>query len=199
LEPLPLTEHSALRTRLQTYPPEQIKALQKIFGWLDDEYDKIPVEGALLSAERVDGRVGRLPMVYGPGDPLRRVGNVVDQLQSKKEMLLEERLARWRSPRGYVENIAAAIVLLAERESTPHRVYHVAEPDSLSEREWAEEIARVIGWHGRFVELSADQAPDELKLPGNLEQHWVVDSTRIRRDLGYRESVDREEAIRRTV
>jgi len=32
LEPLPLTERSALRTRLQTYPPQQIAALQHLFG-----------------------------------------------------------------------------------------------------------------------------------------------------------------------
>ena len=44
LEPVPLTEDSPLRTKLATYPPAQIAALQQIFGWLDDEYDKIPVE-----------------------------------------------------------------------------------------------------------------------------------------------------------
>jgi hypothetical protein len=44
LEPVPLTEDSPLRTKLQTYPPAQVKMLQKVFGWIDDEYDKIPVE-----------------------------------------------------------------------------------------------------------------------------------------------------------
>src|ERR1035441_760923 len=43
LEPVPLTEDSALRTK-STYPPATVKTLQKLFGWLDDEYDKIPVE-----------------------------------------------------------------------------------------------------------------------------------------------------------
>jgi hypothetical protein len=47
LEPVPLTEDSPLRTKLQTYPPERLKALQQIFGWVDDEYDKIPVERAI--------------------------------------------------------------------------------------------------------------------------------------------------------
>jgi nucleoside-diphosphate-sugar epimerase len=37
LEPLPLTEDSPLRTRLQTYPPEQITQLQSVFPWLDDQ------------------------------------------------------------------------------------------------------------------------------------------------------------------
>ena len=37
LEPVPLTESSALRTKLQTYPPDRIKMLQQVFGWLDED------------------------------------------------------------------------------------------------------------------------------------------------------------------
>ena len=67
LEPLPLTEDSsAERRRLQTYPPAQIAMLQQVFGWLDDEYDKIPVERVVLGDADLPGTVLRLPMVYGP-------------------------------------------------------------------------------------------------------------------------------------
>jgi hypothetical protein len=48
LEPLPLTEASRVRTTLQTYPPAQVAMLQQVFGWLDGEYDKIPVERTIL-------------------------------------------------------------------------------------------------------------------------------------------------------
>jgi hypothetical protein len=73
LEPMPLTEDSPLRTKLQTYPPDQIKTLQVIFGWLDEEYDKIPVERDVLGQTALSARVLRLPMVYGPRDPLNRL------------------------------------------------------------------------------------------------------------------------------
>jgi nucleoside-diphosphate-sugar epimerase len=63
LEPLPLTEDSPLRTRPSTYPPQQIRMLQSVFGWLDDDYDKIPVERAVLSDPSLPGTVLRLPMV----------------------------------------------------------------------------------------------------------------------------------------
>ena len=72
LEPVPLTENSPLRTTVQTYPPEQIKMLQTIFGWVDDEYDKIAVERAVLSDPELPATVLRLPMIYGPGDRLHR-------------------------------------------------------------------------------------------------------------------------------
>src|SRR5687767_4372806 len=48
LEPLPLREGSPLRTKLQTYPPAQVKMLQQVFAWLDEDYDKIPVERTVL-------------------------------------------------------------------------------------------------------------------------------------------------------
>lgn len=63
LEPVPLTEDSPLRTKLQTYPPERVQMLQNVFGWLDAEYDKIPVERAVLSDAKLPGTVLRLPMI----------------------------------------------------------------------------------------------------------------------------------------
>ena len=49
-----------------------MKLLQQVFGWVDDAYDKIPVERAVLGNPALPGIVLRLPMVYGPGDRLHR-------------------------------------------------------------------------------------------------------------------------------
>jgi dTDP-D-glucose 4,6-dehydratase len=38
-----------------------------------------------------------------------------------------------------------------------------------------------------------------LRFPGNTKQHWVADSTRIRRELGYREWTQFEETLKRTI
>jgi hypothetical protein len=38
-----------------------------------------------------------------------------------------------------------------------------------------------------------------LLKPGNAAQHWTASSARIRRELGYKEAVAIEEAIRRTI
>jgi nucleoside-diphosphate-sugar epimerase len=34
---------------------------------------------------------------------------------------------------------------------------------------------------------------------GNFAQHWVADTSLIRRELGYRESIGRGDALRRTI
>jgi nucleoside-diphosphate-sugar epimerase len=196
---VPLTERSPLRTKLQTYPPDRIKMLQQVFGWLDDEYDKIPVEREILAAAQLPGTVLRLPMVYGPGDPLHRLMPIVKRIDDGRRVILfEEKLARWRAPRGYVENVAAAIARAATKDGAG-RIYNVGEPENLSELEWAQRVAAVAGWNGEFVLLPADRMPAHLLMPGNTEQDWSTDTTRIREELGYREPIAQEEAIRRTI
>jgi nucleoside-diphosphate-sugar epimerase len=200
LEPVPLTEGSALRTKLQTYPPDRIKMLQQVFGWLDDEYDKIPVEREILGDAELPGTVLRLPMVYGPGDPLRRFQPVVKRVDDRRPAILfEEKYARWKGPRGFVENVAAAIALAAVNDRAAGRVYNVGEPESLTELEWAKRIAAAAGWSGRFVTLPAERMPQHLLMPGNTDQHWTIDTTRIREELGYCEVVAQADAIRRTI
>jgi len=200
LEQVPLTENSALRSKLQTYPREQLKMLQKIFGWLDDEYDKIPVENAILSDPELPGTVLRLPMIYGPGDRLRRFRPIVKRINDGRPVILfEEGCAEWRSPRGYVQNVAAALALAAVSERARGRVYNVAETPAFSELEWARKIAAVAGWNGEFVTLPKERIPSHLLTPGNIAQHWETDSTRISAELGYREPVSIDEGILRTV
>jgi nucleoside-diphosphate-sugar epimerase len=98
-----------------------------------------------------------------------------------------------------VENVAAAIALAALDDRARGAMYNVAEPECLSEMEWVRSIASVVGWSGEVVVQPADRVPAHLRMPGNLDQHWVVDSSKIRRELGYCEAVDRADALRRTI
>jgi nucleoside-diphosphate-sugar epimerase len=200
LEPLPLREESALRTKLHPYPAGLVKAMQQVFGWLDEEYDKIPVERAVLSDAALPGTVLRLPMIYGPGDPRHRFFPMLKRMDDRRPVIVLPRsVAAWRSPRGYVENVAAAITLAATSERARGRVYNVAEAESFSELEWARKLADATGWQGEFVVLDDDEAPASVRMAENLAQHLVADTTRIRTELGYREPVAREEAIRETI
>ncbi len=200
LESVPLTEDSTLRAGTQTYPAAQIRLLQSLFGWLDDAYDKVAVERAVQGDSSLPATILRLPMVYGPGDPLHRFHRILKRIADGRPIIpFEERAAGWRSPRGYVENVAAAIALAAMDDRATGRVYNVGEVDALSELEWARLIAVVTGWGGRLVTVPAERAPAHLVSPANLDQHWAADTSRIRNELGYREPVPRPEAIRRTI
>jgi len=200
LQELPLTEDSALRTSRSTYPPEALKKAQTIFGWIDEEYDKIPVEQAVLGDLKLPGTVLRLPMIYGPGDPLHRFHAVLKRIDDgRRHILFSDDVAPLRTPRGYVEDVGEAIALAAISPQAVGRVYNVCEAESFGELDWAQKIAATTNWTGEFVVLPHDQTPKHLLWPGNTAQHVVASSDRIRKELGYRELLPREEALRRTI
>jgi nucleoside-diphosphate-sugar epimerase len=200
LQEVPLTEESELRTKHDVYPPELIQQLKQTFGWLDDEYDKIPVEKIILSDAELQGTVLRLPMVYGPGDRLHRFWPYLKRMDDQRPaILIQDTVARWRAPRGYVEDVAAAIALAAEKERAAGRIYNVAERESFSEEEWVRRIADFTGWSGAIVPLPKDELPSHLRVPYKAEQHWTVSSERIRRELGYVEPVPGQIAFERTI
>jgi len=200
LDPLPLTEDSPLRTTRRLYPPDTLKTLQNIFTWLDPHYDKIAVEEAIRSDPAVSWTVLRLPMVYGPGDPLHRFFPLLKRVtDGRSSILLSDDLAAWRGPRGYVENVAHAIAVVATSDQAAGRIYNICEEPSLSELAWQSKIAEQMNWHGKFVVLPRAQTPKHLLQPGNAAQHVVASSERIRTELGYENLVEIDEAIRRTI
>ncbi len=200
LQPLPVTEESAIRQNLHPYPAEVLKRVQSVFGWVDDAYDKIPVERAVLGNAELPATVLRLPMVYGPGDPLHRFFPVLKRMRDgRKKILFSEEVAVWRSPRGYVENVALAITLAACSDHAAGKIYNVAEEPAFSELEWAQKIAREVGWRGDFVVLPRERMPRHLLLPGNFKQHGTASSAKIREELGFRELVRLHDGIRRTI
>jgi nucleoside-diphosphate-sugar epimerase len=200
LEPLPLTEASPLRTIRKLYSPETVRTMQSIFNWVDEHYDKIAVEEAVMNNRNVPGTILRLPMVYGPGDPHHRFFPLLKRIaDARSSVLLPDDFAAWRGPRGYVENVAHAIALAATSHRAAGRIYNVCEEPTLSELEWQTLIAKQRNWTGRFVVLPRERTPKHLLLPGNAAQHVVASSERIRTELLYTELVEIEEAIRRTV
>jgi nucleoside-diphosphate-sugar epimerase len=192
-----ITEDSALRTKLHPYPPATLQAIRGIYQWLEDDYDKIPAEHAVLAA---GGTVLRLPMIYGPGDPLRRSFPVLKRIaDGRRLILLDQSTAQWRAIRGYVEDVAWAVALAATDLRAAGHVYNVGDRENFTELEWRRQIADAAGWDGGFRVLDDDRIPAHLKARGNLRQHWAVDSSRIRRELGYHERSARVERLRRTV
>jgi len=200
LQPMPLTEESDLRSHGPTYRKEAIELLRKTFAWLDDDYDKIPVERVVMSDPDLAGTILRLPMVYGPGDPLHRLYPYLKRMDDgRPAILIQEDAALWRGPRGYVENVAAGIALAATAPTAAGRIYNLAEPESFTELEWAWRIARVAGWTGSVLPVSVDLIPEHLRLPYNSAQHWIMSSARIRAELGYAEPVTLRTALARTI
>jgi nucleoside-diphosphate-sugar epimerase len=199
LQPLPLTEDSDLRTKPH-YSAQELKMLQQWLPYTDDNYEKIAVEKCVLGDPQLPGTVLRLPMVYGPGDYIHRFHYLLKRMDDRRPIIIfSDDTAAWRTPRGYAENVGAAIALAATSERAAGRIYNICEPEAFTELEWAKKIAKAVDWQGEFVVLPREKAPKHLQNPRRVEQHLVASSMRIREELGYQETISVEEGIRRTI
>jgi nucleoside-diphosphate-sugar epimerase len=196
----PLTEESEVRRQLHPYNVEHLRMAQAAFPWITEDYDKIPVEQTVLGDSGLPGTVLRLPMVYGPGDPLHRFFPTLKRMDDNRPaILLEQGYARMHPPRGYVEDVAAAIALATVSDRSAGRIYNIASDQQFSELEWAQKIGQATGWKGAVLALPKADTPAHLLLPLNTEQDWLVSSARIRQELGYSEPVPLDVGIARTI
>ncbi len=190
-DPIPLSEDAPLREKLYPYRGKYKDA---------DDYEKIVVERVVMSDPALPGTVLRFPMVYGPRDNQHRFFDYLKRMDDKRPfILLDEGYAHWRGSRGYVENIASAIALATIDTRAAGHIYNAGEPTALSTVELIREIGQVAGWQGEIVTAPKDHLPHHLSKDADTSQHWVIDTTRIRNELGYKESVHQEEAIRLTI
>ena len=188
-DPIPLAEDAPLREKLYPYELEGV-----------EDYEKILVERVVMGDPDLPGTVLRLPAVYGPGDYQHRLFEYLKRMDDgRPAILLGEGMAAWRWTHGYVEDVASAIALAVADESAAGRVYNVGEADPPSWAGWVREIGRAAGWDGEVVAVPENRLPEHLDWGLDTRQHWVVDTTRIRRELDYRETVPRDEALRRSV
>lgn len=165
-----LSEESPLRTLLYPYrkkaqSPESLEFF----------YEKILVEGIAMSDNALESTVLRLPKVYGP--------------ESNADLATVYRYRHhphWRWTHGYVENVAAAIVLAALHPSAAGRIYNIGE-------EYTPTIAERLGTLPESV-LTPDSTSDF-----DFEQDIAYDTSRNRNELGYREPVTYDEGLKRTL
>jgi nucleoside-diphosphate-sugar epimerase len=194
-DPTPLTEDSPLRDKLYPYRDMTAGPEDPMYS-----YDKILLERAAMSNPDLPATVLRLPMVFGPGDYQHRLYSVLKRMMDRRPfILLPEAVAGWRGLRGYVEDMAEAIALCVVSEQAAGRTYHVADQDTVTEREWVEQIARAAGWRGKIIVLPDEQLPAHLRHDYDFTQDWSLDSARIRKELGYRDITPHEVAMERTV
>jgi len=194
-QPVPFDEDAPLRGILFPYRNLAHSADDILY-----DYDKILVERVVMSEKGLPGTVLRLPCVYGVGDKYHRTLEYIKRMDDgRPAIIFSEGKGQWRWTRGYVENVAEAIMLAVTREESANRIYNVGEAEAMTEAEWVLEIGRAAGWNGEVNTASADMLPKHLVEDYDYRHNLAADTRRIRRELGYGEPVSREEGLKRTV
>jgi nucleoside-diphosphate-sugar epimerase len=195
-EAIPLKETANLRSKLYPYR-NQFEIFEDHYLW---NYDKILVEKVYMSDPDISGTILRLPMVYGPFDKQHRLYDIIKRIDDKRTyIILMKGFDKWRWTRSYVENVANAIVLAATNNASKNQIYNVGEPQTLSMNEWVELIGNVSEWNGELVVIPREHIPENLKIDINIAHNLVIDSTKIRKDLRFKEIISLNESIQRTI
>lgn len=186
---IPIAEDAPLR---QTLYPYRDKLAPDSPDWMR-HYDKLLVERAVSACPDLPTTILRYPAVYGPGDAYHRFRPWLQQMAAGDEVRLQPSYANWRWTHGYAENVAEAVVAAVANPPAANRVYNVGEAHTPTVAARIEDLGRTAGWHGRVVAASVE-AP-----PLDFAHHLVIDTTRIRQELDFKEPITPEEALVRTI
>jgi nucleoside-diphosphate-sugar epimerase len=165
-DPDPVPLQENAPLRTRFYPYREQAA--RLGGYAHD-YEKIEAEHATREGD-VPAVVLRLPKVYGREDNAD-LGTVY----------AFTRRPDWRWTHGHVDNVAHAIVLAATHPEAPGRIYNVGEIETPTMGE-------------RLIRLPSRTDTGEPP-PFDYRQHMACDTSRIRRELGYRDMVDEADAM----
>lgn len=188
IQPMPVTEDSELRTSVS---PDLGSGLA---------FDNLDVERAMTEhGAELPVTVLRCPVIYGPLDTHRRLRHYLRRMDDQRDaIILDSRIARLRLSRGYVENIAAAVVLAVAEPQWAGRTYNVAEVEALTEAEWVRALAESCSWDGEIVVAQSGVLPEELCAPVPAQDIYA-DTSRIRSELNYQEPMTRDDGLRRAI
>lgn len=154
----------------------------------------------MLGDAELPGTILRLPAVFGPGDRQHRFAWFVRRMSDRRPfVLLGDARARWRCTHGYVENVAAAVALAALHPAASGRAYNVGEFDTPTVAERVRALGAATGWTDDVVTISDARVPAHLREPVDYSVDLAMDTSRLRRELGYADQVATDERLRRTV
>lgn len=174
-------------------------------------YDKVGVEAVVGAAHHLPTTIIRYPCVYGPYDGQRRLYYAKRMADGRTVIPMPESLGRWHWPHVFSENAAHAVALAATDPKAIGRIYNVAEAPVPTWEERVLLLGQAMEWKGNVVLVAEEAVPEHLRdeeslkaVPGFIAmpdygQDYEIDSTRIRKELGYREVVSVEEGFRRTL
>lgn len=176
---LPIDETAPLRERPLPYA--------------EGGYEKLDVERAYLSA---GATVCRPAAVYGPRDPQRREGPVIDRV-ARGDRTIPIGSGNLLLSKTFVNDVGEGVRLALEAD-VAGEVFNFAERQTVSMVHWYEWILDELGADAPLERVRTSELPSDLRVAGFFGQHVVFDASKARGLLGWTET-DPREALRRSV
>lgn len=145
----------------------------------------------------------RYPIIYGPRNPYAWEWNVVRRVLDGRPWVILADGGSGVHSRAGARNAAEAVLLAVDRSAVAKgRAYHVADDELVTVRQWAQLVAGAAG-----ADLEIRSLPSDLAGPGwamsafggQESASCILDTSRLRNDLGYRDVVPLRDGLRETV
>tara|TARA_B110000037_G_C17058204_1_gene480724 strand:- start:365 stop:1300 length:936 start_codon:yes stop_codon:yes gene_type:complete len=183
------------RTELGPYqdcPIKEEDELRKTLSFQGPEYDKLGVENIYRNSIK-NLSILRMPAIYGWPDT-SRIQEYLDCIEKKEGTFrIHPKFAKWGYTRASAIDCAHAIFLTLGQKG--HNTYNVGEEKLYSEEEWCQIVWNAAGTKGNIVYDKTAPIP----FNADIKQKWHVDTSKIRRELGYTETTNPLEEIRNII
>jgi len=141
----------------------------------------------------------RYPYVYGPRQLAPREWCIVRRILDGRPFLVLPDDGLSLIPFGYVDNLAHALLLAVDRpEASMGEIFNCGDDEKLTIRQVAEIITDELDHDWELLSMPARFAlPARPLMMNERTNHRVLDTTKLRVELGYRDPVPAREAVRR--
>jgi len=141
----------------------------------------------------------RYPMIYGPRQGAPKEWSIIRRiLDGRRQLIIPDEGLRLER-RAYAENAAHAVLLAVDKPGvSAGQTYNVGDEKVLSLREWTQIVARTLNYELELVSMPFALAQASRPYVETC-RHLVMDISKIKTELGYKDVVPAEEAVQRTV
>jgi nucleoside-diphosphate-sugar epimerase len=144
----------------------------------------------------------RYPQIYGPRNVLPWEWSVVKRVLDGRQRIIVPDDGLWIVSRCAARNAAEAVLCVIDRpEVSGGEAYNVADADQFTVRQWVELVAGHAGGTLEVVGIPSAIARSAFVhlLPPDARAHMIVNTEKLRRDLGYTDVVNAYDATRQSV
>lgn len=143
----------------------------------------------------------RYPYVYGPYQLVPREWCVIRRILDKRPYIILPDGGLTLSTHGYAANLAHAVLLAVDKpEASAGQIYNCGDEQVLTLHQWVEIIAQAMNYKLDIICLPNEVAgPARPLVMHATSHHHVMDLSKLKNELGYRDLLPAEEALVKTV
>jgi nucleoside-diphosphate-sugar epimerase len=164
------------------------------FGWLIARSEQITLE------THPTGTVFRYPYVYGPYQIRPREWSFMRRLLDGRREIILPHYGLGLSTHGWAGNLGHAVLLAVDQpDAAAGKIYNCGDLEQLTLAQVVQVIADALDVSVEIIPVSYDVAGVHRARVLSPLGHQLLDLTRIRTELGYRDMLGVREALARTV